>query len=492
MMRESVDLLLVNPGNQKQVYRDLSKSLSGIEPPIWCAMMASFVRKHNYSVDIIDADAESLSPEQTADMIIERKPVLVNIVALGTNPSASSTPKMPAIRQTLISLKEKAPEIKVVLSGLHPSALPEQTLREEKTDFVCQGEGFYTILQLLEKLKSDSKIDRFKIKGLWYKKDNEIISNPPSEVIRNIDEELSIAAWDLLPMDKYRAHNWHCFEDLDNRSPYGVIYTSLGCPFNCSYCPIHAFYGKQGMRFRSPKKVVDEIDLLVKEYGVKNIKIMDELFVINEERIKMICDLIIDRGHKLNIWVYARVDTIKRSILDKMKKAGINWICIGFESANERVRKGVDKRIKQDKIDEAIKMTYDAGINIIANFLFGLPDDDFHTMQETLDMAKEYNFEYVNFYCAMAYPGSKLYEYALKQKLPLPESWIGYSQYAYETLPLPTKYLSGAEVLRFRDNAFYEYFSNPSYLKKIREKFGERVEKSILEMLKKKLERKYT
>jgi len=489
-MDQEIDLLLVNPGNRTQTYGELASSLAGIEPPLWCGLIAGFIRQHGFSVKIIDADAENWSPEYTTEKIIECNPLLVDIMILGTNPSASSTPKMPAVRETVVALKEKAPDTKILLGGLHPSALPERTLREENVDFVCQGEGFYTTLHLLQTLSSSKRPDEYKIDGLWYIKDGKVISNPPAPVIKDLDE-LPFAAWDLLPIDKYRAHNWHCFGDINSRGSYGVIYTSLGCPFRCSYCPIHAFYGKAGIQFRSPERVVEEIDLLVKNYNIRNIKIMDELFVLKEDRVIEICDLIIKRGYKLNMWCYARVDTVSERVLDKIKQAGINWVAYGFESASERVRRGVSKRIQQERIKEAIEMTYDAGINIIGNFIFGLPDDDLKTMQETLDMAKEFNFEYVNFYTAMAYPGSQLYDYALKQRWPVPETWLGYSQYAYETLPLPTKCLSGGEVLRFRDKAFVEYFSNPKYLEKIREKFGPEVESSILDMLKKELKRKY-
>ena len=174
-----------------------------------------------------------------------------------------------------------------------------------------------------------------------------------------------------------------------------------------------------------------------------------------------------------------------------MKQAGINWICFGFESTSEKVRKGVSKRFGQDKIKKAIEMTKAAGIYIIGNFIFGLPDDDLETMQETLNMAKEYNFEYVNFYTTMAYPGSQLYEDALQKDIKLPETWHGYSQYSEDTLPLPTKHLSAAEVLCFRDKAFVEYFSNPKYIEMVREKFGPKVVESIHNLLKIKLKRKY-
>ncbi len=112
-------------------------------------------------------------------------------------------------------------------------------------------------------------------------------------------------------------------------------------------------------------------------------------------------------------------------------------------------------------------------------------------MQETLDMAKEYNFEYVNFYMAMAYPGSQLYEDALKQGVKLPETWHGYGQFSEEAIPMPTKYLSAAEVLRFRDNAFHDYFSNPRYLEMVRQKFGPEVVEHVKDMLKHKIHRKF-
>ena len=186
------------------------------------------------------------------------------------------------------------------------------------------------------------------------------------------------------------------------------------------------------------------------------------------------------------------MDTVSEPMLKKMKQAGINWLCYGFESASSRVRGGVAKKTEQEVTRKAIEMTQAAGIYILANFIFGLPDDDLETMQATLDMAKEYNFEYVNFYMAMAYPGSQLYRDAVEQGVKLPETWHGYGQFSEDALPLPTKYLSPAEVMRFRDNAFREYFSNPGYLEMIRQKFGQEIVEHIGDMLKNKIKRKYT
>jgi radical SAM superfamily enzyme YgiQ (UPF0313 family) len=175
-----------------------------------------------------------------------------------------------------------------------------------------------------------------------------------------------------------------------------------------------------------------------------------------------------------------------------MRQAGIGWLAYGIESGDKRVREAVAKgRFGQEAIKSAVQMTHEAGINVLGNFMFGLPEDNLKTLQETLDLAKELNCEYVNFYTTMAYPGSQLYKEAVEKKIKLPETWLGYSQLSEETLPLPTKYLSSAEVLRFRDNAFKEYFTNPGYLKMIEEKFGQETVESIRGLLKHKIKRKF-
>jgi len=483
-----LEVLLVNPSSHKQVYGKLSASLAGCEPPIWTALLAAFIRKQGYSVAIIDADAEGWSPEYTANKILEYNPLLAGISAIGANPSASSTPKMPAINRLLDNLHNKVSNIKTFLYGIHPSALPERTLREENVDFICRGECFYTVPMLVDALKS--KDEKFEIDGVWYKLGEQVISNGWGKLVEDIDE-LPFAAWDLLPMQLYRAHNWHCFQHLNQRQPYAVIYTSLGCPYNCTYCNIHALYdGKPRIRFRSPQKVAEEIDLLVQEYNVKNIKFLDELFVLKESRVLEFCDLIIERGYDLNIWAYARVDTVNVKLLKRIKQAGINWLCYGIESGSKMVRDGVHKgKFAQDAIMRAIEMTKKAGIHIIGNYMFGLPDDDHATMQATLDLAKDLNCEYANFYSTMAYPGSQLYEKSIENGVEMPDNWLGFSQLSKETFPLPTEHLSNVDVLRFRDQAFQEYFSNPQYLNMIEEKFGREVVEHVNQMLRHKLHR---
>ncbi len=498
--KNTLDLLLINPGNPTQVYQSLGLNLSAIETPVWAGLMATFIRRHGFNVQILDAQAEALTPEQVAEYVCLNNPLLTAVVVYGHQPSAS-TQNMPAAGAVCTAIKAKAPEIKLLLVGGHVAALSEKTLLEEDADFVSGGEGLYTLLDLLKVLKSTSKVDYSKVRDLWYKEDERILKTPLAPLIRDLDNEMPEIAWDLLPMDKYRAHNWHCFGDL-KRQPYAALYTTLGCPYHCTFCCIHAPFknGEKAIgykesvnsyRFWSPQSVIAQIDKLVKNYGVHNIKIADELFVLNERHVLGICDLIIERGYDLNIWAYARVDSIKEGMLEKLKRAGVNWLALGIEAGSERVRDDAKKDFDQEYLYKIIEKVRATGIYVIGNYIFGLPEDDLQTMQQTLEMAIDLNCEFANFYSAMSYPGSHLYEVAAKEGWPLPETWSGYSQHSMDTLPLPTKYLNGVEVLRFRDHAFQVYFNNPRYLEMITQKFGTETAQHIREMSSHKLVRKY-
>lgn len=486
-MGKKVDLVLINPGNRKEIYQDLGNGCAAIEPPFWITVIAAYIRNKGFDVAIIDVNAENISPEETAAKAEELDPLLSVVIVYGSQPSAS-TQNMTIAGNICKALKENTSS-KVAIGGLHPSALPRKTLIENDVDFVIEGEGPHTLTSLIQVLKS-RKNNYSAVPGLWYYNRGIIENNPKAPLIKNLDEVLPVAAWDLLPMQKYRAHNWHCFDDIEKRMPYGAIYTSLGCPYNCIFCCINAPFGKPGIRYRSPELVVKEIGLLVNKYGIKTIKIIDELFIFNEKHYMRIVDLLKQKSYGLNIWAYARVDTLKFENLKEMKEAGINWLALGIESANPNVRNGASKKMNVKDIKNTVRAIQNAGINVIGNFLFGLPDDTLKTMQETFDMATDLNCEFINFYCAMAYPGSRLYDIAIKQGWKLPSQWHGFSQHSYEILPLPTKYISAKEVLKFRDTAFHRYFENPKYLNMVEKKFGQNVKEHIQEMTKIVLKRK--
>lgn len=482
-----MEIMLIRPNDQKQVYGE-TRDFVACESPYWAMLMASFLRLKGVEPAIVDAEAEDMSPSEVAESICTAKPLLVGIMVTGTNLSAS-TWKMAGARQTAKYIKDSGYSGKIFFWGLHPSALPEQTLLEEPTDYVIKGEGFQTVLSLLEILKENTAANYSEVKGLYYKEQGSVKGN--SQIEMADFENLPMQAFDLVDMHRYHAHNWHTFGD-DRTKGYAVIATALGCPFQCSFCAVSALFGKKLVRYRSPEKVVEEIDVLVKKYGVHYIKILDECFVLNRKHVEAICDLLIKRDYDLNIWAYARVDTVDENLLDKLRRAGFRWLALGIESASKEVRKEVSKgQYTADDTKRIVEMIHAAGIHVVANFMFGLPEDNLESMQDTLNFARELNCEWPNFYTTMAYPGSQLYRECLANKVPLPETWLGYSQYSYECLPLTTKYLSGGEVLAFRDNAFQAYFeNNDRYYAMMEEKFGHETVQEIKDMLKKNLRRK--
>jgi len=490
MTQPELDLLLVNPGGRERIYQDLGGELTAVEPPLWCRLIGGYARDRGHSIAILDSEAENWGPQRVAEEISARAPRLVAMVVFGHQPSAS-TQQMVAAGETCAAIKALTPELPVIIVGGHVSALPERTLREEAVDFACKGEGPVTVVQLLDALKAGTGLDQMdEVEGLVWRKDGEIVINRPAPLITDLGGELHGAVWDLLPMDRYRAHNWQCFGDLASRKPYASIYTSLGCPYKCVFCCINAPFDVNRYRMRPPEAVVAEIDYLHATYGVKTYKIIDEMFVLNDRHVGAICDLLIERNYGLNIWAYARVDTVRPEMLDKLRRAGIRWLALGIESGSKLVRDGARKSLKQDDIVAIVREIQTAGIAVIGNYIFGLPDDDETSMAETLALARELNCEFANFYSAMAYPGSPLYALAVDKGWPLPDAWSGFSQHSYDCQPLPTDKISAATVLAFRDRAFHDYFANPRYLDMVTQRYGWDTRHHIEEMSRTRLRRR--
>lgn len=379
-------MLIVNPNHANP------SPMAAIEPPIWCAYAASYFKAD----EILDAEMEGLALQETVRTIGDKECILV---AMGANPSASSTPK------AHIADMIESRIIDGASIGLHWGNMPDMSHCEPR--------------------------------------------------------------WDLVDFSKYRAHNWHCLHDLNSRGGYGVIYTSFGCPYDCSYCNIRALYKTYKVAYRDPEAVYKEVEYLVSQ-GVKNLKIADELFTLKPSHVEAICSAL--KPFNLNIWAYGRGDTITEDMLFTMKDAGINWIAYGFEAPG----------LKYDA-HETVRMTREAGINVLGNFMFGLPGDDMNTMRATWLLALNLQCEWVNFYCTTAYPGSQLYEDTPKEDLP--ERWEDYGQYSPNFKPLRTEHLTSEQIRDFRDTAFDWYFSYSPYQEMIREKFGQQAVDHINEML---------
>lgn len=295
--------------------------------------------------------------------------------------------------------------------------------------------------------------------------------------------------YDLLDINKYIAHNWLSWSNNCNTIPYSSVYTSISCLYTCEFCQVKSFYGST-YEARLIEEVIDDF----KDLGnmdIKNIKIMDELFIFNKNRTSLICEKIKELEFNFNIWAYARIDIMDSTILKLLKRAGINWLSYGIESGDYNIRKNVSKGTFDNKrIKEVVQMTKNEGINVLGNFMFGFRDDNIDTLQKTKDFIFELNCEYVNLYCVVCYPDSKLFEELKNENIDLPTKSIEYAQMSEYFKPLPTKYLTANEVLRFRDNTFNEYFTNNNYLEMMYNKFGFKVIENIQEMTQIKIKRK--
>ncbi len=450
-----LDILLVNPSNRLSQFGGVSKYAT-IAQPLGITMLAAYIRKHSFSVEILDAEVLDLIPERVIDEIVRRNPRFVGITAFTT--------KMTAANRIFTLLKEKAPYIKTIIGGHHPSAIPEETLKESNVDFVVKGEGYKSIVDILSGRKDPIQT---------------------AELMKDINE-LPLPAWDLLPMDKYRAHHWHTW-GIGQANSCALIYTSLGCPFQCKFCSVSVVYGKRIYRKKSPERVIQDFDVLYNKYHIKHIEIIDDTFTLDRTHVEKICDLLIERKYNFNMWAFSRTDTTDPYLMEKMKKAGINWVFMGIEAGNSKVLDSVLKKQNLEQIRNAIDIAHKAGMNVGTNYIFGLPDDSFETMQDTLDLALELNTEWSNFFIAMPYPGTEMYGKSRAEDLP--QEWEQYGFFAPNARTLPTRYVSGEDVVRFRDKAFQTFFSNRNYQDMIEKKFG--MKKYIQDMLKKKIGRDY-
>ena len=505
-----IDVLFVNPNSSKKVYQDLSKDYSAIETPTWALLLAQSCRSQGYKVQILDADAERLSQQSACARIQSLQPKLVCFVVYGQNPNSGTTNMAGAV-DLAAAIKQQKIETTIGIVGSHVQSLPYEVLNNEQDfDIIFLNEGVYSLWNILKLDDLSNKEKLGQVKGIGFLKNGMPHLTQPESIVpqSKMDEHLPGYAWDLLPyrekpLDMYRSPYWHAEYDEEKRSPFAAIYTSLGCVFSCSFCMINMInrndneeigvssnYSK--MRFWSPEFIIKEFDKLY-EMGARTIRISDEMFLLNRKYYRPLCTLLKERGYgkDLRMWAYSRIDTVNRpQDLKLVREAGIKWLCLGIEAADQDVRLEVTKgKFKDVNIREVVQKVHDADIEIIANYIFGLPKDSLETMQKTLDLSLELCTLAWNAYPSMALPGSLLYKTALETDFVLPKDYSGYSFLAYDTVPFPTEFLTSAQIVKFRDDAFTAYHTHVPFLEKVEKKFGQKARSNIEKMTKLSLKR---
>lgn len=444
-------VLLVTPNTKKINYGLTSEEFSAVQPNIYMHLLESvYNHKKKIPCTSIHMEADNYDIPRLVEFINHNKISEVGVISSGSNPSASTMTMVGTI-EVCRAVKEQT-HAKTFVWGGHPTVMPERTKLETGVDRVIVGTDF---------------------------------GCEPCDIPR--------VNWNHIDPKKYRAHNWHCFgEDLNKRSPYAVIWTTLGCPYQCEFCCINNVFEKRIYDMRKMQDVISEIDYLVDNFNIKHLKIMDELFVSkNHKRVSEFCDALIERDYNLNMWCFARTDCVNPEILAKLKKAGVNWIAYGFESVNQASVSAQKKGAKVSEYEKIIRWTKEAGISIIADFIAGFWEDNLDTLQETYNFACQQNFEFINLYPLFAYPGTPLYEkYVRSNIITEPSNWAEYSLYGYDCKPCPTKYLTREEVLRWRDDKYIEYYKRKEYLSMMEKRFGAVTKDHVFAMAQQHLTRK--
>jgi radical SAM superfamily enzyme YgiQ (UPF0313 family) len=286
-------------------------------------------------------------------------------------------------------LREQNPGVPVVAGGVHPSALPEETLNNPEVDVVVYGEGEVTAVELMEAFVKGTR-ELASVDGIYYKKDGKALHTPPRALIADLD--------DLpFPMpDPVYAHH-----------PRRAILTSRGCYFRCTFCAQSSILG-HNVRFRSPENVVEEIEYWYNT-GIRSFIIQDSTFTSKVDRAMAIMDLIRERGLKINWGFQTRVDLLPRELMQKAKDSGCDYIWIGVESGDPDILKAIRKGITMDQVRRAVEVIGEFDIETYLYFILGFTEDTFETMRATVEFARELDCYQTSFFMFTPFPGSEAF-----------------------------------------------------------------------------------
>ncbi len=426
-------VLLINPPYVNSKY----KFIGLVAPPLGIAYIAAVLEEGGVDVKIIDAAALEMEWDTLKKEIENYSPDVVAITAL--------TPTINKALKTAKITKKTCPNANIVMGGYHPTFTYTELLKNDFIDIVILGEGEYTMLELVKTLEKGG--DLKEVKGIACKD----FTTPSRDIIKDIDS-LPFPARHLLPMDEYKV--------LNIKLPTGTLISGRGCPFNCSFCASSAMHGRK-MRFRSAQNIVDEIEHLISDYDAEMIAFMDDTFTLRPERVIEICDEIKKRDLDFFWGCTARVDTVSKSLLKKMREAGCITIFYGVESADQQLLDGMNKKISVDKIRNAFKLTKEADMRTIASVAIGMPGDTKENIEKTINFVKDLDASYAIFSLATPYPGTAFYNEARANDLIKVNDW---SKYTLLSPVLETVDCSLEELKKLQKKGFRKFYLRPGYI----------------------------
>jgi radical SAM superfamily enzyme YgiQ (UPF0313 family) len=393
-----IKILLINPSKLSNVGFDAIPSY-----PLGLLYLAAVLRRAGHKVKIIDFYIYDIQYSDLNIIISKYKPDLIGLTAVSRFYN-----EMRRICRAITS------DIPIVLGGVHPSSLPELTLRENKAKFIIIGEGEMTILELAEHIEKGG--DLSKIKGLAYKNNGKIIINDPREPIENLNG-LPFPAWDLLRLKSYNTALKSGYKGFFDYTEFMPIITTRGCPYKCTFCASTFFWGSS-VRFRSIENIIEEIEYDIAHYNAKIFEIWDDNFTINRKRVIEFCKEIIKRKISVSFYLVnsIRLDTLTRPLIKLLKLAGFKGVAISPESGSQKIINNVNKHLDLSIVKNVATMLHQEGMNTIAFFMLGLPGETVNTAHQTVRFAASLPVNGISFFIFTPLPGSILFNKWLKER----------------------------------------------------------------------------
>lgn len=433
-----MQFVFINPRRQYARF-NVWRYINPVIPPIGLATLAAVLEEQGgHEVVIIDAHAEQLSDREVVTRV--GKPDYIGITA--------TTPEIEEAKRLSRLLKKATPNSLILMGGPHPTVLHEELVSEGWCDAVVRGEGEIPVARLGS---GDHLSEICSI--TWRKASGQVVVNPSESSSLKMDD-IPFPAYHLLPMHKYKP----AIGAAKKAPAFGII-TSRGCPGKCSFCLSGS--NPQKTRYQSASKVMQHIELLVNQYGAKEILFYDDTFTGSRKRVVEICESLISLRAKLSWVCFARVDTVNPDLLHLMKQAGCHQISYGIESPDAEMIAMMNKKICVDGVRKAITWAKAAGIDVRGAFMIGSPGETASAIQRTIAYAQELQVDYAMFNITTPFPGTELYRQMEAQDLLSHKEWDRYDL-ANPVLKLPS--VSPAELKSFYGKAYRSFYLNPRYI----------------------------
>jgi radical SAM superfamily enzyme YgiQ (UPF0313 family) len=393
--------------------------------PLGLISLAAYIRK-DFDVEIIDLRFEPL--DFLYHQIEEKKPLAVCFSMLTGS----------CIKQIIAAgriIKEKYPEVKIVVGGIHPTFFPEQTLENPYIDFVVANEGERVLLELLKCLETGFGLAG--IGGLgWKDEKGRVHVNRIFDKFLNMDE-LPVPAWDLIDVEQY-------VKKLSNVPGERVLdmYTSKGCPYPCSFC-YNLNFNKRKWRARNAERAAQEMEMLYNKYRINYFIIHDDNFVVDRGRALKIGELIKQKGMKIKYSIDARIDYFDRDFFGKLMESGMCEIRVGCESGSNRILKDVvQKGITKEQTIKAVEIARDLDLKLILSFVMGWPTETAEERQETIDLILKLQKIHPKaaiypLWVYIPYPGTTLFDKAVELGFQQPQSLEEWGNYFWGKAHIP-------------------------------------------------------